>query len=34
MFGGVQRAVIAALRDSGQTVAERVLVPWWTGFAG
>jgi hypothetical protein len=24
----------APLRDSGQTVAERVLVFWWTGFAG
>jgi hypothetical protein len=26
MFGGIQRAVIAPLRDSSQTVAESVLI--------
>ena len=33
LFGGIQRAVIAPLRDSSQTVAERVLVSGWAGSA-
>jgi hypothetical protein len=34
MFGGIQRAVIAPLRDSSQTVAESVLISRWAGSAG
>jgi len=34
VFCGIESATGTALRDSSQTVAESVLIPWWTGFAG